>query len=82
MDFDSYSERLSDLNKFPRDYIKNSQKNLQKMSQIIHESMQMKSVSKVQFVQSNDNRFYFPNGLISLPFGHPYLENLRKEKHK
>ena len=82
MDFDSYSERLSDLNKFPRDYIKNSQKNLQKMSQIIHESMQMKSVSKVQFVQLNDNRFYFPNGLISLPFGHPYLENLRKEKHK
>ena len=82
MDFDSYSERLSDLNEFPRDYIKNSQKKLQKMSQIIHESMQMKSVSKVQFVQSNDKRFYFPNGLISLPFGHPYLENLRKEKHK
>ena len=82
MDFDSYSERLSDLNEFSRDYIKNPQKNLQKMSQIIHESMQMKSVSKVQFLQLNDNRFYFSNGLISLPFGHPYLENLRKEKHK
>ena len=82
MDFDSYSERLSDLNEFSRDYIKNPQKNLRKMSQIIHESMQMKSVSKVQFVQLNDNRFYFSNGLISLPFGHPYLENLRKEKHK
>ena len=82
MDFDSYSERLSDLNEFSRDYIKNPKENLQKMSQIIHESMQMKSVSKVQFVQLNDNRFYFSNGLISLPFGHPYLENLRKEKHK
>ena len=82
MDFDSYSERLSDLNEFSRYYIKNPQKNLRKMSQIIHESMQMKSVSKVQFVQLNDNRFYFSNGLISLPFGHPYLENLRKEKHK
>ena len=82
MDFDSYSERLSDLNEFSRDYIKKSKKKLQKRFQIIHESMQMKSVSKVQFGQLNDKRFYFSNGLISLPFGHPYLENLRKEKHK
>ena len=70
MDFDSYSEKLSDLNEFSRDYIKKSQKNLQKRFQII------------QFGQLNDKRFYFSNGLISLPFGHPYLENLRKEKHK
>ena len=44
--------------------------------------MQMKSVSKVQFGQLNDKRFYFSNSLISLPFGHPYLEELRKEKRK
>ena len=44
--------------------------------------MQMKSVSKVQFSQLNDKRFYFPNGIISLPYGDLYLEELRKEKHK
>ena len=44
--------------------------------------MQMKSVSKVQFRQLNGKRFYFSNGVILLPFEHPYLENLRKEKHK
>ena len=44
--------------------------------------MQMKSVSKVQFGQLNNKRFYFSNGLISLPYGHPYLEELRKDKHK
>ena len=44
--------------------------------------MPMKSVSKVQFGQLNDKQFYFSNGLISLPFGHPYLENLRKENHR
>ena len=44
--------------------------------------MQMKSVNKVQFGQLNDKRFYFSDGLISLPFEHPYLGNLRKEKHK
>ena len=42
----------------------------------------MKSVSKVQFRQLNDKRFYFSNGIISLPYGRPYLEKLRKEKYK
>ena len=42
----------------------------------------MKSVIKVQFGQLNYKRFYFSKGLISLPFSHPYLEELRKEKHK
>ena len=82
MDLDSYSERLSDLNEFSRDYIKRPKIFLQKRFQIIYESMEMKSVSKVQFGQLNDKPFYFSNGLISLTFGHPYLENLRKEKHK
>ena len=44
--------------------------------------MQMKSVCKVQFGQLNDKRFYFSNGILSLPFGHPYLEDLRKEMNK
>ena len=42
----------------------------------------MKSVSKVQFEQLNSKRFYFSNGIISLQYGHPYLEELGKEKHK
>ena len=44
--------------------------------------MQMKSVSKVQFGRLNDKQFYFSNGIMSLPYGHPSLENLRKEKQK
>ena len=82
MDFDSYSERLADLNEFSKDFFKRPKKIEQKRFQIINESMQMKSVIKVQFGQLNDKRFYFSNGLISLPFGHPYLEELRKEKNK
>ena len=42
----------------------------------------MKSVCKVQFGQLNDERFYFSNGILLLPFEHPYLEDLRKEKNK
>ena len=42
----------------------------------------MKSVSKAQFGQLNGKRFYFSNGIMSLPFGHPCLEDLRKGKHR
>ena len=42
----------------------------------------MKAVSKEQFGQLNDKRFYFSNGLMSLPYGYPCLEDLRKEKQK
>ena len=82
MDFDSYSERLSDLNELSTEFLKKLLKIEQKRFQIINESMQIKSVIKVQFGQLNDKKFYFSNGLISLPFGPPYLEELRKEKHK
>ena len=42
----------------------------------------MKAVSKVQFGQLNDTRFYFSNGKMSLPYDHPCLDDLRKEKQK
>ena len=85
MDFDSYSNRLSDLTKHSNEFLYNPNKVEQieqKGFEFQNDSMQMKSVSKVQFSQLNDKRFYFPNGIISLPYGHPYLEELRKEKHK
>ena len=83
MDFDSYSARLSDLTEYYGGFLKpDPQKVEQKRFQVINESMQMKSVSKVQFGQLNDKRFYFCDGIVSLPYGHPLLENLRKEKHK
>ena len=53
MDFDSYSSRLSDLNEYFNEFPKKPDpvKQIeQKRFQIIKESMQMKSVSKVQFL--------------------------------
>ena len=85
MDFDSYSNGLSDLTEYSNKFLTTPNKveqMEQKRFQVINESMQMKSVSKVQFRQLNDKRFYFSNGLVFLPYGHPYLEELRKEKHK
>ena len=80
MNFDSYSEQLSHLNGLWKEFLKKPVKFEQKRFQVINESMEMKSVIKVQFGQLNNKRFYMSNGLISLLFGHPYLEQLRKEK--
>ena len=47
INFDSYSARLTDLNEFSKEYIEKPKNIEQKRFQIINESMQMKSVSKV-----------------------------------
>ena len=31
------------------------------------------TVTKRSFSQLNDKRFYFPDGVVSLPFNHPFL---------
>ena len=64
MDFDSYSTRLSDLTEYSNEFLTKPNKVEQieqKRFQVINESMQMKSVSKAQFGQLNDKRFYFSN---------------------
>ena len=44
--------------------------------------MRMKSVSKTQFAGLNNKRYYFHDGIVSLPFGHFLLEKVGKEKEK
>ena len=44
--------------------------------------MQMKSVKKTQFAGLNDKRFYFHDGIVSLPFGNFLLNKVREEKEK
>ena len=60
MDFDFYSNRLSDLTEYCSELLNKLnpvQQIEQKGFQVISESMQMKSVRKVQFGQLNDKRF-------------------------
>ena len=68
MDFDFNSNRLSDLTENSNEFLGNPQKVEQierKRFEVKNESMQMKSLSKVQIGQLNDKRFYFSNGIIS-----------------
>ena len=80
MDFEAYSSRLLSLYEFCYDNI--PQKIKQKRFQIVHNSMQMVSISKTQFAGLNDKRFYFHDGIVSLPFGHFLLKASRKLKEQ
>ena len=83
MDFNSYSSHLSDLTEYYDQFCRPSPKKIDKKRfQVINESMRMNSVSKVQFGQLKDKRFYFCDGIVSIPYSHPLLENLRKKKLK
>ena len=42
--------------------------------------MTMTNVNKVQFARLNDKRYYFSDGIVSLPFSHPTLNKVREYK--
>ena len=42
--------------------------------------MIMTSVNKVQFASLNDKRYYFSDGIVSLPYGHSLLKEVRQRK--
>ena len=44
--------------------------------------MIMQSISKGEFAGLNDKIFYFYDGIVSMLFGHPLLERLRKKRKK
>ena len=79
MDFERYASRIKDL----RIDLKNKvekEKVIQKRLQVKNTEMIMTSSNKVKFAQLNDKRYYFSDGIVSLPFGHPSLEEIRNYK--
>ena len=83
MDFNTYFSKLCSITDYFDYYFKQKKtKIVQKRFQVINDGMQMKTVNKIQFGQLNDKKIYFPNGIISLPFGHFLLDEYRKEKNE
>ena len=81
MDFSAYCSKLANISDYFESYIcENKTKIKQKRFQIINDAMQMNTVNKIQFGQLNDKRFYFPNAIVSLPFGHFLFDEMRKKK--
>ena len=78
MNFESYAMRINMLREF--DDKKEEKKIVQKRLQVKNTNMTMTSVNKVQFARLNDKRYYFSDGIVSLPLGHPSLSKVTEYK--
>ena len=59
---------------------KKEEKIIQKRLQVKNTNTTMTSVNKVKFASLNDKRYYFSDGIVSLPFSHPSLNTVREYK--
>ena len=76
MCFESYGDRIVPLRSI--DCKKEEKKKIiQKRLQVKNTNMVMNSVNKVQFASLNDKRYYFSDGIVSLPYGRPLLKEVR-----
>ena len=81
MNFESYAARIKNLrDDLTFDGGKKEVKIIQKRLQVKNTNMTMTSVNKVKFASLNDKRYYFSDGIVSLPFGHPSLNAVREYK--
>ena len=80
MDFENYAERIKPLFDF-KSYKKPKKgtKSVVRIS-VKKREMTIRQIVKSKFLQLNDKRFYFPNSIISLPFGHLTLKEIDEYK--
>ena len=79
MDFERYANRIKDLRLDLKNKVE-KEKVIQKRLQVKNTEMIMTSSNKIKFGQLNDKRYYFSDGIVSLPFGHPSLNEIRNYK--
>ena len=82
MNFENYAERLVSSANF--DTFEKPPANYKEVPRltVFQGKMQKKTVSKTKFSQFNDKRFYFFDGITSLPLSHPYLKEPVEFKKK
>ena len=81
MNFENYPARIKDL-RYDLDFDcgTKEEKVKQRRLQVINTNMTMTTANKVRFASLNDKRYYFSDGIVSLPFGHPSLKTVREYK--
>ena len=94
MNFESYTENFFFIKQI--DIARNNKKLAQKRLPVKNTNMTMTRINKVKCASINDKRYYGSDGIVSLPFGHHLLIEVReynkslpkidtitkKEKHK
>ena len=87
--FENFAQRIGSLVNFgtfekpPRDTEKVSKLNVNKLSQSVMAGEVIRSTYiKNKFSQINDKIFYFPDGVVSLPFYYPLLSEVDQFKQE
>ena len=80
--FENFSNRITSLVNF--DTFKKPPLDTKKVSRltVVNGEMIRTMLPKNKFLQQNDKKFYFPNGIVSLPFHHPSLFEIVELKRK
>ena len=79
MMFENYANRIKRL-RYDLNTSTSAESIKQKRFEIRNTEMKMTTVNKVKFARLNDKRYYFSDGIVSLPFGHILLEKARQYK--
>ena len=78
MNFESYAEKISSIRQI--DIARNDKKLVPERLQVKNTNMTMRSINKMKFASINDKRYYGFDSIVSLPFGHQLLNEVREYK--
>ena len=79
MNFESFASRIMDIKEYAWSQ-KIPSKLKQMRFQIKSTNMRLTNVNRTQFAGLNDKRYYLPDGITSLPYGHFLMSVMRKKK--
>ena len=79
MNLESFASRIMDIKEYTWSQ-KVPAKLRQMRFQIKNTNMRLTSVNRTQFAGLNDKRYYLPDGITSLPYGHFLMSEMREKK--
>ena len=80
MEFEDYAKRINSIKEIEAFGQLPMEKQKQNRFAMKNNEMMLEEIEKSKFVQINDKRYYFSDGIVSLPFSHPFLLEMVKFK--
>ena len=80
MEFGNYSKRINLIKEIENFAQLTQEKHKQNRFSIKKNEMVLEEIEKSKFVQINGKRYYFSDGIVSLPFSHTYLHEIAQFK--
>ena len=80
MEFEDYAKRINSIKEIETFGQLAMEKQKQNRFAMKNNEMMLEEIEKSKFVQINDKRYYFSDGIVSLPFSHPFLLEMVKFK--